>query len=89
MKSFKRTSSEKLDSVVSTLCKWSNISKKRSIETRVIRAILTDSFLRHEIKEMKNIPYQFKLGNGQPFAQAQQDGMELRVDKQLNLKSIT
>ena len=89
MNSFKQTSSEKLDSAVSTLCKWSNISKKRSIERHVIRAILTDSFLRHEIKEMKNGPYQLKLGNGQPLAQAQQDGMKLRVGKQINLKSIT
>ena len=89
MNSFKRTSAEKLDSVVSTLCKWSNVSKKRTIERRVIRAILTDCFLRHEIKEMKNGPYQLKLGNGQSVAQAQQDGMQLRVGKQLNLKDIT
>ena len=89
MNLFKRTSSEKLDSVVLTLCKWSNISKKRTIERRVIRAILTDSFLCHEIKEMKNGPYQLNLLNGQPVAQAQQDGMQLRVGKKLNLKSIT
>ena len=73
----KQTSSEKLDSVVSTLCKWSNVSKKRTIERRVICAILTDSFLCHEIKELKNGQYQLKLGNGQPVAQAQQDGIQL------------
>ena len=89
MNSFKRTSSEKLGSVVSTLCKWSNISKKRSVERRVIRAILNESFLRHEIKEMKDGEHKLRFGNGQPVSQAQNDGMLLRVGKKLNLKTIT
>ncbi len=48
-----RTESEKIESVISCLCAWSNKSKKRSIERRVIRAILNKSFLKHEIKDMK------------------------------------
>ena len=32
MSSFKCMCSEKLDSVVSTLCKWNNISKERSVD---------------------------------------------------------
>ncbi len=89
MNSFKRTSSEKLGSVISTLCKWSNISKKRSIERRVIRAILNDAFLRHEIKEMKDGEHALHFGNGQPVSQARDDGKLLRLGKKLNLKTIT
>ena len=76
---------EKLDSVVKTLCNWSNLSKKRTIERRVIRAILYDSFMRHELKEMKD-DYGFKIGHGQPLAQAKTDANLLRQGKKLNLK---
>ena len=62
---YKRSASEKLNSVVSTLCSWSNKSVKRSLERRVLRAVLNDSFLRHEIVDMKK-NYNLKQGNGQP-----------------------
>ena len=39
-----RTDEEKIGSVVSTLCAWSNKSKKRSVERRVLRAVLNESF---------------------------------------------
>ena len=88
MNVYKSTSLEKLDSVVSTLCSWSNMSRKRTIERRVIRAILNDSFMQHEIKEMKN-NYNLKIGHGQPLAQARSDAELLRKGQKLNLKTIT
>ena len=85
---FKRTPSEKLESVVSTLCSWSNSSRKRSIERRVIRAILGHSFLRHELTEMKD-EYKLKFGYGQPLVQARSDAELLRKGFRINLKTIT
>ena len=83
-----RTDSEKVESVISCLCKWSNKSKKRSIERRVIRAILNEVFLTHEIKDMKK-KHNLKQGNGQPVAQARSDAITLSQGKQLKLKTIT
>ena len=85
---YKRTPMEKLESVVSTLCSWSNTSRKRTIERRVIRAILYDSFMRHELKQMKD-DYGFKIGHGQPLVQARTDGQLLRTGQKLKLKKIT
>ena len=70
MYSFKRTSFEKLDSIVSTSCKWSNISKNRYVRRHVVQANLTNVFLHQEIKEMKDGEYKLELGNGQSVAQA-------------------
>ena len=83
-----RTASEKVESVISCLCAWSNKSKKRSIERRVIRAILNESFLKHEIKDMKK-KHNLKQGNGQPVAQARSDAIMLSQGNQLKLKTIT
>ena len=85
---YKRTASEKLDSVVSTLCSWSNKSVKRSLERRVLRAVLNESFLRHEIVDMKK-NYNLKQGNGQPVEQARNDAKTLRLGNKLNLSTIT
>ena len=41
---FQCTEEDKLTSMIKTLCEWSNKSKKRTIERRVIRAILNESF---------------------------------------------
>ena len=46
---YKRSASEKLNSVVCTLCSWSNKSVKWSLEQRLLQAVLNDSFLRHKI----------------------------------------
>ena len=55
---------EKISSVVSTLCNWSNKSKKRSIERRVLRAVLNKIFLTHEVKSFKST-YGILQGIGQ------------------------
>lgn len=44
----------------------------------VLRALLNDLFLKHEIIEMKN-KYKLKFGNGQPKAQARADANTLRL----------
>ena len=62
---YKRTTSEKLGSIVETLCAWSNKSHKGSIERRVIRAIINESFLKHEVREIKDDEkYRLKQGAG-------------------------
>ena len=81
---YKRTVQEKLDSVVTTLCTWSNKNFKGSIERRVIRAILNESFLKHEIREMKDSDLKLKQGTGQPVIQARSDADLLRVGKKLS-----
>ena len=48
-----RSEEEKLGTVIKTLCDWSNKSQKRLIEWHVIRAILNESFLTHEIESFK------------------------------------
>ena len=50
---FFHSEEEKLSTVIKTLCDWSNTSRKRLIEQRVIRAILNESFLTHEIESFK------------------------------------
>lgn len=84
---FERSPSEQLDSVNNTLSSWSNISMKRSVERRVIRAILNDSYLKHEVLRLKQT-YGLKQGNGQPVRQARKDADELRHGRRLNIKTI-
>ena len=86
---YERTTSEKLDSVIGTLCTWSNKSVKGSIERRVIRAVLNESFLKHEIREMKNGNHKLKQGNGQPVEQARSDADLLRIGHKLSKTLIT
>lgn len=87
---YKRTTSEKLGSVIGTLCAWSNKSRKGSIERRVIRAIINESFLKHEVREMKDDEkYKLKQGNGQPVDQARSDADLLRNGNNLSKTLIT
>ena len=86
---YKRTTSEKLDNVVTTVCTWSNQSCKGSIERRVIRAVLYESFLKHEIREMKDGKHKLKQGNGQPVDQARSDADLLCVGHKLSKTLIT
>ena len=60
---------------------------KRSIEHRVLQAVLNDSFLEHEIVHLKQA-YGLKQGNGQPVCQAQKDAHELKNGNRLNIKQI-
>ena len=42
---FQRTDEEKLDTVTKILCDWSNKSIRRTVERRVIQAIINECFL--------------------------------------------
>ena len=67
---YKCTASEKLDSVITTLCAWRNKSCKGSIEQRIIWAVKNESFLKHEVRIMKGGKYKQINGNRQPVQQA-------------------
>ena len=54
----------------------------------MLRTLLNDSFLKHEIIEMKS-KHKLKFGNGQPKAQARADANLLRLGRKLNLTTIT
>jgi len=82
-----RTLPEILDTVYTSLCLFSKKSKKRSIERRVVRAIIHDSFLSHEVKALKK-KYGLKLGND-ANAQARADALEMRQGRKLIIKTIT
>ena len=84
---FQRTKEEKLTSVIKTLCEWSNKSKKRTVERRVIRAILNESFLTHEIKSFRD-GYGLIQGTGQAVQQARADAIDLSHGKKIKLKVI-
>ena len=87
---YKCTISEKLGSVVGTLCTWSNKSRKGSIEILVIRVIINESFLKHEVREMKDDEkYKLKQGNGQPVDQARSDADLLHNGNNLSKTLIT
>ena len=84
---YHRTDQEKLGTVIDILCDWSNKSKKRSIERRVIRSIITESFLTHEIQSFRD-DNGLKLGTGQAVQQSRLDAIELKHGRKLKLKVI-
>jgi len=84
---FRRSEEEKLSTVIKTLCDWSNKSRKISIERRVIRAVINESFLTHEIASFKQC-HGLKQGTGQAVQQARTDGIELSHGRKLKIKVI-
>ena len=79
---------EKISSIVSTLCNWSNKSKKRSIERQVLRAVLNESFLTHEVKSFKST-YGLVQGTGQAIQQASTDAMDLSMGRKIKITQST
>ena len=77
---FQCTTEEKPISVIKTLCEWSNKSKKRTIERRVIRALLNEGFMTHEIKSFKD-NYGLKQETGQAVQQVRADAIDLSHGK--------
>ena len=83
-----RPDEEKISSVVSTLCNWSNKSKKRSIERQVFCAVLKESFLTHEVKSFKST-YGLVQGTGQAIQQARTDAMDLSMGRKIKITQST
>ena len=75
--------------MIKTLCEWSNKSKKRIVERRVIRTILNEDFITQETKSFKD-NYGLIQGNGliqgtgQAVQQARADTIDLSHGKKLN-----
>ena len=84
---YHRTDKEKVDTVSKVLCEWSNKSGRRTIERRVIRAILNESFLKNEIKSFRE-QHGLKQGTGRVIQQARADAIELSHGRRIKLSEI-
>ena len=84
---FKRRDKEKLDTVAKILCDWSNKSRRRTVECRVIWAIINASFLKNEIKSFIE-KHGLKQGTGTVIQQASLDAVELSHERKIKLKEI-
>ncbi len=84
---FERRDKEKLDTVAKILCDWSNKSRRRTVECRVIWAIINASFLKNEIKSFIE-KHGLKQGTGTVIQQASLDAVEPSHGKKIKLKEI-